>query len=272
MDRLDIVVLSLAGFAWLVAVGAAHHLPGVSVLHRTWERIEPFLGSYVRSSPGTFIYAEVIFVTTWVAVGLPPAQRDALFRTQSTNLHNLRTHAVAVLFRSAFWSGSTTFLPFLLLIAVVLAPAEEWLGTFRLVLVFWLGHVGATLLTAVAISHDYFVSAGKAGLAHTIDVGISYGAFCVAGVLTYRWPKRWRLPYAGALVFVFALFAFVVSRTFTDFGHLISVFIGFAAYPFTRAESVAERARLPLYRPWLGQTATDNRRVRIERQKGAVEL
>jgi hypothetical protein len=250
VNRFDLFILSIAGFAWLVAVGAAHHLPGASVLHRVWERVEPYMGSYVRNSPATFIYAGVIFVTTWVAAGLPGSQRAALLRTQSTNLHNLRTHPVDVLFRSAFWSGDTVFLPFLLLLVVVLAPAEEWLGTFRLILVFWLGHVGATLLTALAISHGYFTSSGEAGLAHTIDVGVSYGAFCIAGVLTYRLRVRWRLPYAAGLLLVFALFAFVVSRTFTDFGHFVSVLIGLAAYPFTRADAVAERARRPLYRPW----------------------
>lgn len=250
MDRFDIVIVSIAGVAWLIAVGAAHHWPGADGLHRVWRTIEPYVGSYVRHSPGTFVYAGVIFVTTWVVAGLPGSQRDALLRTQSTNLHNLRTHPVAVLFRSAFWSGSTTFLPFLLLLAVVLAPAEEWLGTFRLVLVFALGHVGATLLTAVAIDHGSFTTNGASSLAHTIDVGISYGAFCVAGVLTYRLPRRRRPVYAAFVLGVFALLAFVVGRTFTDFGHFLSVLIGLAAYPFTRAESVAARARRPLYRPW----------------------
>jgi hypothetical protein len=255
MDLFDIVILSLAGLAWLVAVGAAHHWPGADILHRVWRQIEPYLGSYVRASPATFIYAGIIFVTTWVAAGLPSSQRDALLRTQSTNLHNLRTHPVDVLFRSAFWSGSTLFLPFLVLLAVVLAPAEEWLGTFRLILVFLLGHVGATLLTAVAISHGVFSASGEEGLGRTIDVGVSYGAFCVAGVLAYRLPKRLRPPYAAALLLVFALLAFVVGRTFTDFGHFLSVLIGLASYPFTRAHSVVERARQPLYRPWLPAAA-----------------
>ena len=140
----DAVILSLAGVAWLVAVGTAHGWPGASVLHRSWRRIEPYVGAYVRCSPATFIYAGVIFVTTWVAAGLSSVQRNALLRSQSTNLHNLRAHPVDVLFRSAFWSGTTVYLPFLILLVVVLAPAEEWLGTFRLILVFWLGHVGAT--------------------------------------------------------------------------------------------------------------------------------
>jgi hypothetical protein len=244
VDRFSIFVLSLVGFAWLTAVGAAHHVPGVSVLHRLWARAEPYVGAYVRSSPATFVYAGIIFVTTWVVAGLPKEQRTALLRTQSTNLHNLRTHPVAVLFRSAFWSGSTTFLPFLLLLALVVAPAEVWLGSFRLILVFALGHVGATLITAVAISHGVF-SSDTDGIARAIDV-VSYGAFCVAGVLTYRLPIRWRVPYALALLTLFGLYAFLAGGDFTEFGHFVSVLLGLAAYPFTlRAKSGG-----PLYRPW----------------------
>jgi len=84
----------------------------------------------------TFIYAGVIFVTTWVVAGLSSSQRDSLLRTQSTNLDNLHRHPVDVLFRSAFWSGTTVFLPLLLLLAAVVAPAEAWLGTFRSILIF----------------------------------------------------------------------------------------------------------------------------------------
>jgi hypothetical protein len=250
VDRLDLAILSAAGLAWLTALGAAHHWPGAVFLHRGWQRVEPYVGSYVRASPATFIYAGIIFVTTWVAAGLSAPQRNTLLRTQSTNLDNLQLHPADVLFRSAFWSGSTVFLPFLVLLAVVLAPAEEWLGTFRLILVFALGHVGATLVTAVAIGHGYFVSAGEPGLSRTIDVGVSYGSLCIAGVLTYRLPRRWRVAYAAALVSALAVLAFVLDPTFTEFGHFVSVLIGLAAYPFTRARSVAERARRPLYRPW----------------------
>jgi hypothetical protein len=250
MDHFDLAILSAAGLAWLTGVGAAHHWPWADGLHRLWRRVGPYVAAYVRGSPATFIYAGVIFVTTWVVAGLGSTQRDALLRAQSTNLHNLRTHPVDVLFRSAFWSGSTVFLPFLLLLAAVLAPAEEWLGSFRLILVFALGHVGATLVTAVAIDHGFFSSTGEPGIGRSIDVGVSYGAFCVAAVLTYRLPRSVRWPYATSLVLVFSLLAFVVGRTFTDFGHFVSVLIGFAAYPFVRAQSVVERLRRPLYRPW----------------------
>jgi hypothetical protein len=251
MDRLDMAILSFAGVAWLVGVGAAHRWPGADAVVALWHRAEPYVGAYVRRSPATFTYAGIIFVTTWVVVGLNGPEKDALLRTQSTNIDNLRAHPVAVLFRSAFWSGTNLYFPFLLLLALVLAPAEVWLGTFRLILVFALGHVGATLITAVAISHGYFESAGQTGIAHTIDVGVSYGTFCVAAILTYRLPRQWRAPYAVLLLLIFGLLAFAVSRTFTDFGHFVSVLIGFAAYPFVRAEAVTSRARCPMYRPWL---------------------
>ena len=246
MDQFSIFILVVAGLAWLTATGAAHHWPGFSVLHRLWTRVEPYLGAYVRSSPATFGYAGIIFVTTWVVAGLQSPQRRELLRTQSTNLHNLRTHPVAVLFRSAFWSGSTTFLPFLLLLALVLAPAEVWLGTFRLILVFALGHVGATLITAVAISHGLFSSPDSDGIARAIDVGVSYGVFCVAGVLTYRLPMRLRVPYALGLLTLFGISAFVGGGDFTELGHLVSVLLGLAAYPFT----LRARSNRPLYRPW----------------------
>jgi hypothetical protein len=250
VDELDVVILVVAALAGLMSLAAAHDWPGGFRIRALWRRLEPYAGCYVKRSPATFTYAGIIAVTTWVVAGLSSTQSQALLRSQSTNLHNLHRHAVVVLFRSAFWSGGTTVLPVIGLLAVVLAPAEVWLGTGRLILAFALGHVGATLITALAISRGYFGSPGDSGIARTIDVGVSYGVFCVAGLLTYRLPWRWRFPYGAALLGVFGLFAFVVGRTFTDFGHFVTVLIGLAIYPLIRSKAVSERARIPLYRPW----------------------
>src|SRR5207237_1964722 len=103
-------------------------------------------------------YAGVIAVTTWVVAGLNARTSGALLRAQSTNLDNLRTHPLDVLFRSMFFSGSTTALPVVALIAAVLAPAEVWLGSARLIFVFVDGHVGATLIKALAPSTVYYPS------------------------------------------------------------------------------------------------------------------
>src|SRR5436309_1293078 len=152
MNRLDITILVAAGFAAAASLAAARRWPFGVRVQRRWQRAEPYLGAYIRRSPATFTYAGIIAVTTWVVAGLNSRMSDALLRAQSTNLDNLRSHPLDVLFRSMFFSGSAAVLPVLALIAAVLAPAEVWLGTARLIFVFAVGHVGATLATALAIS------------------------------------------------------------------------------------------------------------------------
>ena len=68
-----------------------------------------------------------------------------------------------------------------------------------------------------------------------------------------------RIPFAAVLLLVFGLLAFVFGKTFTDFGHFVSVLIGFAIYPLVRGRSVDARARIPLYRPWAAAGVTSTR-------------
>jgi hypothetical protein len=250
VDRLDVAILVVAAVATLGSLAAAHRWPGGPWVRQLWARLEPYAGCYVRRSPATFAYAGIIAVTTWVVAGLSSTQSANLLRSQSTNLHNLHRHPLDVLFRSAFWSGTSTLLTVTALLVLVLAPAEVWLGTARLIFVFATGHVGATLVTAFALSRGHFGSPGDPGVARTIDVGVSYGVLCVAGVLTYRLPRPWIILYAALLLSVLGLFAFVVGRTFTDFGHFVALVIGLSNYPLVRSRAVAERSRIPLYRPW----------------------
>ncbi|TAK66981.1 MAG: hypothetical protein EPO22_03340 [Dehalococcoidia bacterium] len=219
-------------------------------LRRNWSRVRPYVTSYVRSSPATFVYAGVLMVTTWVVAGANDQLAEALLREQSTNLSNLRHHAVDVMVRSAFWSGTSYALPTIALLAVVLAPAESWLGTRRAIAVFAIGHVGATLLTAAGIALALHFGAAPHGIERTIDVGISYGTFCIAGVLTYRLPRPWRYAWAAGLLAIFATRAGVTGEV-SDYGHLVSVALGLACYPLTWGQAVRERALAPLYRPWL---------------------
>jgi hypothetical protein len=253
MNRLDTTILVVGGVVGLTAFAAARDLPPGPRVRGLWLRVDPYVGCYVRRSPATFAYVGILFVTTWVVAGTRPAVSTALLRSQSTNLDNLRTHPVDVLFRSAFWTGGTSVLPVIATLAVVLAPVEVWLGTARLILVFALGHVGATLVTALAISEGFFSSGGQAGVERAIDVGISYGTVCVAAVLLHRFPRALGIPLAAALLLAFGLLAFAFGKTFTDFGHFAALLIGFAVYPLVRGGAVDERALSPLYRPWLAR-------------------
>jgi hypothetical protein len=65
-----------------------------------------------------------------------------------------------------------------------------------------------------------------------VDIGVSYGLAGVAGVLTYRLPRRLRWPYAVALVGLFG-YLLVDNDTFTDLGHFTAVLIGLCCYALT---------------------------------------
>jgi hypothetical protein len=238
IDALILVVLALIGLGWLAT---ERGWPGSGRLRR----LVPPVRGYVRRAPATFIYGAILFVTTWVVAGVGRRVSDEVLRSQSTNLHNLRAHPVSALLRSMFWSGTTVVLPVLALLVLVLAPAEMWLGTKRLIVAFLTGHIGATLITAYLISRGYF-SASTGVIDGDIDVGISYGTLCVAGVLTYRLPRWWRLLYAAGLIGVFATFAFEAGRTYTDLGHLVSILLGLALYPVVRGRPAAQRLPIPV--------------------------
>ncbi|HEY2331751.1 MAG TPA: rhomboid-like protein [Acidimicrobiales bacterium] len=182
----------------------------------------------VHANPATFVYLFILIVTSIVVSAAGEHLTDALLRTQSTNLANLRHHPVHVLFTSAFWldSGVT---PVLLVVpfAVVLAPAERWLGTKRWVAVFGLGHVGASVLTAGFIQFELDHGWASKALVRTIDVGFSYGFTAMMGVLAYHLPAPWRARYVVAISAIL-LVGVAVSSTFTDIGHLVAWAIGLA--------------------------------------------
>ena len=169
-----------------------------------------------------------------------------LLREHSTNLHELFTSPIRVLILSVFWAPNYEFLVWAILFALVLAPAERWLGTRRWAAVFAAGHILATLGVAwalwLAIRHGY---AAK-HLENAIDVGVSYGFASVAAVFSYRLPQRWRWMWVTALVVV-TITALLVGRTFTDAGHFLAVVIGFACYPLTRGAEIELRAASPIW-------------------------
>ena len=220
---------------------ASERLPRLAPVRRVWRCWAPRVIAYIRSAPGTYAYLFVLLVTTWVLQTSSSTIANQLLLERSTNLHQLARDPVRVLFSSAFWvSSGLELFGWLVLFSVIVAQVERWVGTARTALVFFLGHVGATLLTAlglwVALRYDVVEST----VVNETDVGASYGFAAVAAVLSYRLRGRPRLLYMAVLV-AYVGVSLAVDRSFTNWGHLVALAIGFASYPIVRRRRARSR-------------------------------
>lgn len=229
------LILLLVGLDRLLA---SERWPRLAPARRVWRAAMPRVVAYIRSAPGTYAYLFVLLITTWVLQTSSTEIARELLLERSTNLHQLARDPLRVLFSSAFWVGSPLeLLAWAALFTLFVAQVERWLGTVRTAAVFFLGHLGATLLTAVGLWAALSSDLVQASIAGTEDVGASYGFAAVAAVLVYRLP-RFRPHYAVAAVGVGAV-ALAVDTTFTNWGHLLALAIGFACYPIARGRTRA---------------------------------
>ncbi|MEU2734988.1 rhomboid-like protein [Streptomyces sp. NPDC007095] len=195
-------------------------------------------GSYMRSAPGTYVWLAILFVTTVALHHMSPDFEADFLRQRSTNIHELSNDPVRVLFTSAMWIDGGLWLPYAVLFTVFHAQAERWLGTLR-----WLAVAGAAHILATLISEGALLGAIKRGAAphsavETLDIGVSYALAGVIGVLTYRVASPWRYLYLAVILVVYGL-PLLTGRTFTDFGHFISILIGLLCFPLVRGRGKA---------------------------------
>lgn len=261
MSGLTVIACLLAVGA-LLALGKRRDWSFATAVTDRWDRARPWLTASIRTAPVTFIYLFAICVTTWVLVSSNPALDRRLLLSHSTDLRQLGRHPLDVLLSSAFYLDSPwLIIVWLVSFPLVVAPTERWLGSIRLVVVFLAGHIVATLLTAALIAR--LVARGYlTQLANVIDVGTSYGFAAIVGVFTYRlnrpWNWGWALGWLAA-----AMLAMRVHRSFTNFGHLVALLVGFALAPITRAPGAVRRCREPLIAP--PEWAVEHERLRIDR-------
>jgi hypothetical protein len=88
--------------------------------------------------------------------------------------------------------------------------------------------------------------------ARTIDVGVSYGAYCCAALLVYRLRMPYRIPVWGALLayllYQASLSDFDAAVDYTSLGHLTAFAIGIGLYPLTRSAFARAHRRDPWIR------------------------
>ncbi len=238
----------LLALAVIVAVALHQRWAWAAPITSRLRRADPYVRVYVRSSPATFVYLFILLVTTWVLRTSTVTLGKQLLWLHSTNLTHLRNDPLSVLVTSVFWLTGFEIVAWIVLFPLVLAPAEKWLGTLRAIVVFAVGHAGATLLTAGGIAFMVRHDLAPLRLKDVIDVGSSYGFFAVAAILSYRFRGRWGLLWAGALL-VGTTTMVVVQTEFADYGHLVAVLIGLLLYPLTRTADVRTRALWPIWRP-----------------------
>ncbi|MEU1623917.1 rhomboid-like protein [Streptomyces sp. NPDC020096] len=202
------------------------------------------VGDWVGHSPGTHIWLLVLAVTSGVIAVVSPGVRNFLLHHNSTNLVQLRDHPIRVLFVSALWIETPSgFLIYGVFFELIHAPAERWLGTWRWLVTVAIAHVGATLVSQQAVRLGIQYERLPKSMAHTVDIGVSYGLAGVIGILAYLVPRPWRWGY---LVLVTGFFGWSVvnGRTFTDLGHFTALMLGFACYAMTPTAR-ARRPRRP---------------------------
>jgi len=241
--RLVILFLAILVVFGCTRLLASDRVPQLDPIRVRWRRLSPQIGDWVRRAPATYTYLLILLVTTWVLATSSSSVAHQLLLERSTNLHHLASDPVRVLIASAFFvtSPSQWFL-WVVLFTLIAAPVEHRIGSGRTVAVFLIGHVGATLLTAMGLWLALRGDLVESSVVRAVDVGASYGFVALAGVLTYLLPRRLRWAWVGALLIVVAV-ALALALSFTEFGHLLALLTGLACFPLVpRAHRRGARA------------------------------
>ncbi|WUC49483.1 hypothetical protein OG266_14105 [Streptomyces sp. NBC_00554] len=186
------------------------------------------------ATPFTFAYAAVLVVTSLVAEYASPSLVHALHQASSTDVAHLVRTPVLVLIASALWIAGGMFSPYAIGFLLVLTALERRIGGARTAGVFLLGHVIATLATEVPVGLAVLAGQLPDSSLHRLDYGVSFGVAAsvgaLAGLLTpwLRWPLL--ITFGGMLVA--DLIAF--TDPMTNWGHVMSLAIGVAAWPLVR--------------------------------------
>ncbi|WP_051274966.1 rhomboid-like protein [Cellulomonas sp. URHD0024] len=198
----------------------------------------------VRRADLAIAYCAVVtVVTVWVHLQTPERQAEILARV-STNLVSLRAEPVVAMLGSALLVQSVWGLYLVVLLLVVLAYLQQFVGRLASLTIGLVGHVGASLVVALGLAAGIFHGVVDKSVATATDVGVSYVMACAMGFLTLAVPPRWRWWYLAAIAVYWLLPA--ATPTFTDAGHATSLTLGLLlAFVASRAVAADHRSPAP---------------------------
>lgn len=177
----------------------------------------------------TLLYAAALFVVAQVLFYLGPRVQSEVIRQASTNLHNLGQGRLHTLIGSIFVNEAGPMYIWLPGVMSVLALGELLWHRRRLVVAFAVGHLGATLVVAVALAAAVATGLLSRSISDAADVGMSYGAVGVLGTFTAAIPARWRPTWIGWWLSVAVASVALSGSDFTNVGHAIALTLGMAA-------------------------------------------
>lgn len=184
----------------------------------------------------------VAAVTTWVHLQTPERQAEILAHV-STNLVSLREQPVVAMLGSALLVQSMWGLYLVVLLLVVLAYLQAFVGRLAALVVGLVGHVGASLVVALGLAAGIFHGVVDKSVASATDVGVSYVMASAMGFLVLAVPRRWRWWYLAGTT-LYWLSPLVAGVTFTDAGHASALVLGLLmALVSSRVLAADRRAR-----------------------------
>ncbi len=210
---------------------------------RRRKRQRPFRVRAVVSAPFTYGYLLLLLATTLLLRHVSPRVADRLLASSSTDVAHLTHDPLRVLLASALWLPGRWWLPYAVVLLLVLAPLERRFGVRRAALVFLSGHVLATLLTELPIAAAIMTGWVAPAAAHRLDVGVSYGTYAAVAAFAGSLRRRHTVVLlAVALVSIVAPVA--TDPDMTMYGHLLALAIGTCWWPALYGG--ASRRRPPL--------------------------
>ncbi len=174
----------------------------------------------------TVAYATALLVIATTLLALGPRVQADVIAALSTNLHNLSRGHLGTLLGSAFVTAEGQTYVLLPGLVCLLALAELFWRSRRLIQAFALGHVGATVVVAAGLAAAIKVGWLPMSAAGVSDVGLSYGAVAVLGTLTAAIPLDWRPAWIVGWLTVAAVVVGATAADFTAVGHTVALVLG----------------------------------------------
>ncbi|MEW2049236.1 rhomboid-like protein [Streptomyces sp. NPDC005476] len=184
--------------------------------------------------PFTLSYAAVLAVTSYGTAHLDASLVHALHQGSSTDVAHLVRTPVLVLVASALWVAGGFASPFTLGFLVVLTALERRVGGVRTAVVFFLGHVLATLATEVPVGLGVLVGRLPDSSLYRLDYGISFGVAASVGALTGLLGPWLRYPLLAAFGGMLLQDLIAFTDPLTNWGHLIALAAGVAGWSRVR--------------------------------------